>query len=67
MKNRELVPLKARACYGHLGGTLGERMFQRFIELGWLERDGQKATVYELTEEGKEQLTRLGIDIYKGR
>jgi len=67
MKNNELTPLKARVCYGHLGGTLGERILQRFIELAWLERDGEKATVYTLTEEGRKQLTGLGINIYKGR
>lgn len=66
MKNNELTPLKARVCYGHLGGTLGERMFKRFIALGWFERDGEKTSVYQVTEEGKKQLAKLGINIYKG-
>ncbi len=63
----EKIPriLKARSCYGHLGGTLGERFFERLLELGWFERDGDKTTVYSLTERGKQALMELGVDIYE--
>lgn len=57
--------LKARSCYGHLGGTLGNRLFKRLLELGWFEQDGDKATVFSLTEFGGEEFKKLGIDIYE--
>jgi hypothetical protein len=60
MKNNDLTPLKARVCYGHLGGTLGERILQRFIELDWLERDGEKATVLCAYRRGPEAVDRAG-------
>jgi len=52
----EKIPriLKARACYGHLGGTLGSRLFERLLEQGWFEQDRDKTTVYSLTERGKQ-------------
>ncbi|ACL21971.1 YdfF [Desulfitobacterium hafniense DCB-2] len=46
--------LKGRSCYGHLGGTLGGRLFERLVELGWFEQE--KSTVYLLTERGKQGL-----------
>ncbi|OPY59213.1 MAG: hypothetical protein A4E55_00317 [Pelotomaculum sp. PtaU1.Bin035] len=59
--------LKARACYGHLGGTLGGRLFERLLEKGWFEQDGDKTTVYLLTERGKQVFLKLGVDIYERR
>ncbi|MBW7572305.1 hypothetical protein [Caproiciproducens faecalis] len=63
--NRSPELLKAKSCYGHLGGTLGNRLFARLLELGWFERDGDKATVFSLTELGKQELSKLNVDIYK--
>lgn len=45
--------LSAKCCYGHLGGTLGNRLFERLLELRWFEREEGMATVYRLTEIGK--------------
>ena len=59
--------LKARSCYGHLGGTLGERLFTRLLELGWLEPDEGKSTVYKLTPLGEKQFSKMGVDIYEKR
>lgn len=59
--------LKGRACYGHLGGTLGERLFVRLLELGWFEPDNGKTTVYNVTPKGEEKLAELGVDIYEKR
>ncbi|MHC6201948.1 hypothetical protein ACYULU_01990 [Breznakiellaceae bacterium SP9] len=59
--------LKARSCYGHLGGTLGERLFTRLLELGWLEPDEGKSTVYKLTPLGEKQFSELGVNIYEKR
>lgn len=57
--------LKARSCYGHLGGTLGNRLFERLLELGWLEPEDGRETVYHLTEPGAQAMLHLGVDIYE--
>ncbi len=31
--------LKAKSCYGHLDGTLGNRLFERLLELNWFEQE----------------------------
>lgn len=67
MLEHEKKRLKAKSCYGHLGGMLGNRLFERMLELGWFEREDGKVTVYRLTETGKEELTQLGVDIYERR
>ncbi len=67
MEKKSPKLLKARVCYGHLGGTLGERLFNRLVELQWLQPDPDKTTVYELTEDGIRQMTKLGVNIYEGR
>jgi predicted transcriptional regulator len=56
--------LKARTCYGHLGGTLGNRLFSRLMELKWFEADEEKTTVYKITPKGIKELESLGVDIY---
>jgi hypothetical protein len=65
MNDHPQETLKARSCYGHLGGTLGSRLFERMLELGWLELEEGKATVYQLTETGKQEFTKLGVDFLK--
>jgi hypothetical protein len=67
MQNRKTKALAARLCFGHLGGTLGERFFTRLVELGWFRRDGDKTTVYEVTALGIEELEKLGVDVYERR
>ncbi len=57
--------LKARSCYGHLGGTLGNRLFERMQELGWLEQEEGRETVYRLTDVGEQAMLRLGVDIHE--
>ena len=67
MKDGKSKMLTAKTCFGHLGGTLGERLFVGLIELGWFARDGEKRTVYTITDLGVLELQKLGIDIYDGR
>jgi hypothetical protein len=57
--------LKGRSCYGHLGGTLGDRLFTRLLKLGWFESDEGKTTVYKVTPLGEAKLSELGVDIYE--
>lgn len=60
--------LKGRKCFGHLGGTLGERLFDKLVELEWFRKEEGTSTVYSVTEKGFEELQKLGVDIYdKGR
>jgi hypothetical protein len=59
--------LKARSCYGHLGGTLGERLFARLLELKWFELEEGKTTVYKVTPLGEEKFSELGVNIYEKR
>lgn len=54
---------KGRKCYGHLGGTLGERLFVRFVEMEWLKLEEGKSTVYEVTEKGYKELEKLGVKL----
>lgn len=56
--------LKAKCCYGHLGGLLGDRLFDRMLELGWFRQDVGEKT-FSLTERGTEEFTKLGIDPYE--
>jgi len=63
-KNSEKA-LQGKSCFGHLGGTLGNRLFERMLELNWFEREEDTATVYRLTETGKEEFARLGVDYLK--
>jgi hypothetical protein len=61
MKKEGQIKITARSCYGHLGGKLGNRLFERLVELGWFEREQDKVTVFRITETGYEQLARLGV------
>ena len=67
MREGIMKALNAKSCYGHLGGTLGDRLFTRLIELKWFEKAEGKSTVYALTEKGIEEMTRLGVDIFDRR
>jgi len=64
MENGDKKVLTAKPCFEHLGGTLGCKLFARLIELGWFEpaRDGTR--YYVVTETGRENLEKLGVDIY---
>ena len=59
--------LKGRSCYGHLGGTLGDRLFVRMIELGWFEQEEGRSTVYTVTPLGEERLGELGVEVWEKR
>jgi|AGTN01.3.fsa_nt_gi hypothetical protein len=63
MDNKSKKKLKGRNCYGHLGGKLGERILERLIELDWVKLEEGKSTVYEITEKGNVELTKLGVNL----
>lgn len=64
MEGKEPKMLKGRLCFEHLGGTLGNRLFARLIELGWFEPDEESSKGWHITETGKENLEKLGVDVY---
>jgi hypothetical protein len=65
MAQENLKKYTAKSCYGHLGGKLGDLLFERLIDLNWFELRQGAGTVYEITEKGAVELTRLGIDLAK--
>lgn len=67
MGNKPAELLKVKCCYGHLGGKLGDRLFDRMLELGWFRRDGGEAKVFSLTESGTREFIKLGVDPYERR
>ncbi len=67
MQDKTTTPLAARACYGHLGGTLGNRLFERLVELDWFRRVPEHSTTFEITTKGKRELAKLGVNVYSKR
>jgi len=63
MEKKTQKAVKAKKCYGHLGGKLGDLIFDRLLELQWFKLEDEKSTVYEITEKEKEGLKKLGVNI----
>lgn len=63
MNKRNESIIKGRKCYDHLGGKLGTRIFERLIELEWIKLEDGKSTVYQITEKGYEELSKLGVNL----
>lgn len=57
--------LKVKCCYEHLGGTLGNRLFTRLLELDWFEQDKEHPKEYFITQHGMDELIRLGVDPFE--
>ncbi len=55
--------VKVKKCYEHLGGKLGERLFNRLVELEWLKLNDNGEPCYEITEKGREELKKLGVNL----
>ncbi len=51
---------QARTCYDHLAGELAVGLFERMSQAGWLAVDGTRV---DLTGNGAQALTQLGIDL----
>lgn len=63
MDNKGEPRLKARKCFGHMGGKVADRIFERLIELEWFQLEEGKSTVYVLTEKGYKELINLGVNL----
>jgi predicted transcriptional regulator len=55
--------IKGRKCYDHLGGKLGEILLKYLLENNWIELEEGKTTVYIVTDKGKKELKKIGIEI----
>jgi DNA-binding transcriptional ArsR family regulator len=55
----------ARTCYDHVAGTIGVRIHDRLLELGWLRTQPDGA--YDISTDGDAGLSGLGIDIDAAR
>jgi DNA-binding transcriptional ArsR family regulator len=53
----------ARTCYDHMAGEIAVALHDRIQELGWLQRAAAGGTLYQLSKEGIDGLTRFGVDV----
>ncbi|MDR2021166.1 MAG: hypothetical protein LBQ14_10440 [Treponema sp.] len=59
-KNKEI---KGRKCYDHLGGKLGSILLNSLLENNWIELGRNKITIYIVTEKGKKEFKKIGIEL----
>jgi predicted transcriptional regulator len=59
-KNKEI---KGRKCYDHLGGKLGTVLLENLLENNWIKLEENKTTVYIVTEKGKKEFKKMGIEL----
>lgn len=55
--------LPAKTCYSHIGGKLGNLLLIAFVEKQWIKRSEAHKDHYYITDKGKKELTRLGVDL----
>jgi DNA-binding transcriptional ArsR family regulator len=53
----------ARTCYDHMAGEIAVALHDQMLSLGWLHAAPIGADLYELSQEGRQALSRLGVDI----
>ncbi len=58
---KKIIPVKA--CYGHIGGRLGNLLMEQFIENGWIQPVTGNDRLYYVTFQGKTAFTQMGIDL----
>jgi DNA-binding transcriptional ArsR family regulator len=51
----------ARSCYGHLAGELGVKFCSGLLDKRWARASGANGECYEITEEGSQELNKLGL------
>ena len=52
----------ARTCYDHIAGSLGVRLHDRLLQMGWISPAGTRGD-YAITRKGREKLAGLGIEL----
>lgn len=61
--DRKTGKKQAKLCYEHIGGKLGELLFQSFIAKGWLIKDELGKKDFYITEKGAKGFSELGLDL----
>jgi DNA-binding transcriptional ArsR family regulator len=57
----------ARTCYDHMAGALAVALHDRLFALRWLRRTRAEDADYELTADGTDALSNLGVDVNAAR
>ena len=57
----------ARTCYDHMAGALAVALHDRLLALCWLRRTRAEDADYELTTDGTDALSNLGVDVNAAR
>jgi len=57
----------ARTCYDHMAGALAVALHDRLLALRWLRRTRAEDADYELTADGTDALSNLGVDVNAAR
>jgi hypothetical protein len=60
-KQTEILP--AKMCYTHIGGKLGTLLMESFLDKGWLSKNNPGDDHFHITEKGKKEFAKLGIDL----
>ncbi|MXV50619.1 ArsR family transcriptional regulator [Pedobacter sp. HMF7647] len=60
---QQLVP--AKLCYNHIGGKLGELLFESFLRNGWITKEHPDDKHYTVTDAGKQEFLKIGVDVSK--
>jgi hypothetical protein len=55
--------IPAKTCYSHIGGKLGMMLMETFIEKGWIAKKNPKDKHFFVTEKGKKEFSKLGVDL----
>lgn len=53
----------AKLCYEHIGGKLGNLLFEAFVAKGWLAKEELGQKDFYITEVGLQKFKNLGIDL----
>lgn len=55
----------AKKCYSHIGGKLGELLFETFADKKWIAKNEASDKHFYITKLGEKEFAKLGIDLSK--
>ena len=56
-------PMIGKKCYHHLGGKLGEALFDFLVQDGWIAPQENAPNAYAITEKGYERFRQMGLEL----
>jgi hypothetical protein len=60
-KQQEYLP--AKMCFSHIGGKLGSMLMESFLDNGWIEKSNAAHKHFFITDKGKKEFLKLGVDV----